>query len=213
MGYGAYFSSLADKKVVSTPDLLESWPDAEFVPNPADQELIEMPFQGPNAKVRMVHLPTDRRIKGTDKILKAIDMLRSEGLDFEFRLLEGLGHSGAIEELSRSDIVIDWLSERKETGIPGIYGKTSIEAMALGKVAVAYIDPSVRGKYPDDMPVISPDSPTSESLAGSIRPLLSDRGLLERTMRAGRPYASTAHGHDAIAKRFLALYEEMVKRD
>jgi glycosyltransferase involved in cell wall biosynthesis len=209
MGYGSYFSSLAGRKIVSTPDLLEWWPNAEYIPNPADELLIERPFVPPNDLIRIVHLPTDRKIKGTDNVLKAIDILKGEGLKFEFQLLEGIPHSDAMAELYKADIVIDWLSDRKITGVPGIYGKTSIEAMALGKAAVAYIEPSVRHNYPDDMPVLSPDAPTPRSLADSVRHLLLDRTLLEGTMRAGKSYASKVHGPDEIAKRFQKIYEDI----
>ncbi|QLH74747.1 MAG: glycosyltransferase family 4 protein [Methanomassiliicoccales archaeon] len=206
LGYGAYYSSLGDAKVVATPDLLDWWEDAEYVPNPVKDELFNVPFSPPSGTIKILHMPTDRTIKGTDKVLEAISLLKKDGLAIEFTVLEHVPHDEAISAIRRSDIVIDWISDRSVTGIAGIYGKTSIEAMALGKVAVAFIDDEMRQRYPKDIGVVSPAEPTALSLAECLKGLITDADRLTTVMRKGREYALREHNQNKIVQTFERIY-------
>lgn len=89
-------------------------------------------FNVPERDVPMVvHAPTNRGMKGTDLILKALNELKQEGVNFELRLMEGYHNNQVLDILSDADCAID-------QAILG-FGLFSAEAMASGcAVAGAY---------------------------------------------------------------------------
>lgn len=73
-------------------------------------------------KISIVHAPTNRNIKGTGIVEKAITKLREEGFEFKFNLIENLSHKELLETLKKTDILIDQ---------PGdVYGTLTIEGLA-----------------------------------------------------------------------------------
>ncbi len=89
----------------------------------------------------IVHAPSDREIKGTAVVLKAMDALRKNGYQFDFVLLEGVPNEEVVRMLKVADIVIDqpftWI------------GRFAIEALAhscvvLGGNNSAYEKGSIR---------------------------------------------------------------------
>lgn len=211
-GYGRYYRSLAKAKVVSTPDLLRYWPDATYIPNPVESGLLEVPLAPIHTPLRLVHLPTDRHIKGTSIIEEAVKQLQGEGAEIDLYIVEGVSHQEAIVALKESDIVLDWISDQKVTGIPGIFGTVSIEAMALGKVAVAYLDPEVKKLLPQDLPVVSPKSPTKVALVNTLRSLLEDDAKTKQLMQRGRTFAQANYHPEVIASRHLEIYRGLLGR-
>jgi glycosyltransferase involved in cell wall biosynthesis len=116
-----------------------------------------------------------------------------------------------LEEISRSHIVVDWISREDLTGIPGIYGKVSLEAMTLGRVAVSFIDPAIRPLYPKDLPVVSPSSCSPEDLAICLAELINDRSALQRMAARGPPYVQENHDPERIARWFIDEYQGLTK--
>lgn len=78
----------------------------------------------------IIHAPSAFVVKGSAYVLNVINKLKSEGLQFEFRLIENLDHLKFKEILKSADILIDQLL------FPGT-GKISSEAMAFGKVVLS----------------------------------------------------------------------------
>ena len=75
-----------------------------------------------NKKPLILHIPTDREVKGTPFVLKAIDRMKAEGLSFDFRLQEpNLTQRQVRELLSTADIIVDELRG-------GAHGITAAEA-------------------------------------------------------------------------------------
>lgn len=74
----------------------------------------------------IIHAPSDRKIKGTETILKAIDILKNEGLSFEFELLENIPNEVIIEKYADADIVVGQLSK--------VLGKQGVEVLSCGTV-------------------------------------------------------------------------------
>ena len=77
----------------------------------------------------MLHAPSRRIVKGTKYILDAVEELKSEGLKFDFKMVEGMKNSDAKELYRTADIVVDQLRI-------GWYGVLAVEAMALGKPVI-----------------------------------------------------------------------------
>lgn len=98
----------------------------------------------------VVHAPTRRDLKGTDHIVKAVNQLKHEGLQFHFQLIEGMTYEQTKELLAQADIVIDQLRI-------GAYGYVSTEAMAFGKPVICYLRRDVMKKYPSGLPIVNAD--------------------------------------------------------
>ena len=146
--YPKFASNLVKYRYVSTPDLLEFVPEAEWLPNPVNLKGLkysEIDITGP---LKILHAPTDRDVKNTKAVEEAILQVKEEGLDIQFTIIEDIKHSELLEQISKHDLVIDWLNPDY-----GIYGVFSIESMALGRPVICSLTDSLYEKY--DLPIIS----------------------------------------------------------
>ena len=125
--YPKFANNLVKYRYVSTPDLLEFVPDAEWLPNPVNLKGLkysEIDISGP---LKILHAPTNRDVKNTKAVEEAISQVKNAGLDIQFTLIEDTKHSELLEQISEHDLVIDWVNPDY-----GIYGVFSIESMDLG---------------------------------------------------------------------------------
>lgn len=186
----------ADAMTVGTVLNLPYVPEATYVPRVVDVSAI--PFAGPaNRDTPVVlHAPSRRSIKGTDFILAGLEELRTRGVDFRVDLVEGVPHGELMERCAAADVVI----EKVLGGDPGI---SSLEAMAMGKVAVTRIREQVAESSPG-LPVVSADPTT---FADVMESLLTDPDRRAALGRAGRAYVETHHDSKVVAQHLLRLYQ------
>jgi glycosyltransferase involved in cell wall biosynthesis len=176
-------------------------PDAVYVPKVI--ETSRLPMVGPTQRARPVvlHAPTRRSMKGTEFVLAGIDALRRRGLEFDFDLVEGARHDELLARIANADIVVEKL-------LGGDAGVSSLEAMALGKVAVARIREQVRRRHPD-LPVVSADPETFEDvLEGLLRSPQRRAELGEQ----GREYVVAKHDAVVVGRQLEELYSGIVPR-
>lgn len=87
-----------------------------------------------NKQVRILHSPSNRLTKGSDLLQKIIDELHEEGLDFDYKEITGVPNQVVIEEIIKSDIILDEMYS--DSPLAGL----TTEAATLGR-------PSVIGSY------------------------------------------------------------------
>ena len=140
----------------------------------------------------VVHAPSSRQVKGTAEILEHLEALRTDGIAFELRLLEGVPNREVLRELAHADVVVDELNESN-------YGMLSLEAMASGCAVAA-------GNRPDVVP-LPPDRPvvhiSPEVVRETLRRLLTDRAHRTELAAAGRPFVERHHSHVNVASGLL----------
>jgi glycosyltransferase involved in cell wall biosynthesis len=201
---GPLLSRRAGHTFVSTPDLLEQVPGAEWLPNPIlTEELPEAPEPANRTEhVRIVHAPTNKVAKGTAGIESAVRSLRQQGCDAELAILEGKTHAETLAGLAKADIVVDQV-------VPtvGTYGMVSIEAMAMGKPVVCYIRPEFYDEHFKGCPVVSAGF---DNMAEALRELIEDPNRRAGLGARGREYARAKHGAEPIARRTIMVYEELL---
>ena len=163
-----------------------------IVPLRADIKGIRPQYETGNERLRIVHAPTNRRFKGTERILESLEHVKE---DFELVLVEGKSPEEAMEIYRRADIIIDQISG-------GSYGVLSIEAMALGKPVITYISEQTRLRHPL-LPVVSADF---DSLSEVVSSLLSDRQRRIRLGKSGRKYAERYHDNVRVTALLKDLY-------
>jgi hypothetical protein len=127
------FSMFAERIYYLNPDLAHYLPGrAEFMAYAhVDWRTVHV-YQTGNRRPRIVHAPTNRRIKGTRFVVKTVEKLRREGFEFDFALVENVKHEDAMREYEKADIVVDQL-------LIGWYGGLAVEVMAMGKCVVCYL--------------------------------------------------------------------------
>lgn len=191
------------------PDLLHVLPPAtRFIPYG------HVPFaeweprytQADRPRLVFAHAPSNRRVKGTDLILGALDELRLEGYEFEIDLIEGLSNSEALARYAESDIVIDQL-------YAGWYGGVAVEAMALGKPVVVYLRDDDFEYLPEQMAADLPFfRATPASIKDALRAILeTPRPQLVERAKQSRAYVERWHDPVAIASTIDADYRRALE--
>lgn len=80
----------------------------------------------PDGVLRVMHAPSDRVIKGSDAIRRAVDFVRSTGRSVEFTEVSGVSNEEVLARMAGSDLVIDQLYS--DTPLSGI----ACESAAVG---------------------------------------------------------------------------------
>jgi glycosyltransferase involved in cell wall biosynthesis len=175
---------------VSTPDLLDYLPAAEWLPVVVDTE-VWTPGPTPLKTSRPViaHIPSNSLLKGSAKIDQVIAGLADEGR-VVYRRLDGLPPEQMPAVLREVDIVVDQL------GL-GLYGVLACEAMAAGRVVVSHVGERIRERVPEEIPIV-------EARAGNLREVLlgvvADRDAARETADAGPGFVGRYHDGTLSAK-------------
>jgi hypothetical protein len=188
----------ADAQIVGSYDAIRWVPEAEVVPVGLDLSKYDPAPLSHNGKVRIVHAPTKRAVKGTEAVIAAC-----EQLPVELDLVENVRHNEAVERYKRADIVVDQLKT-------GWYGVFAIEGMALGKPVVTYLhdEAVVRTEqaFGVDLPIVSA---TPETLVERLRPLVESAEERQRIGEASRAYVERVHDAEKLADRLIEIYERL----
>lgn len=152
-------------------------------------------------RLRVVHAPSHRDVKGTRHVLAAVEQLRAEGVALEFRLVEKMTHAEARQIYATADLAIDQV-------LAGFYGAMAVELMALEVPVICYLREEDLGRLPAgmraDLPLINA---TPATLAAVLREWLTlRRDELRARGRAGRAFVQRWHNLSEIARETLSDY-------
>jgi glycosyltransferase involved in cell wall biosynthesis len=124
-------------------------------------------------------------------------------LPVDLQIVEGLHHDEARRRYEQADIVVDQLNA-------GWYGLFAIEAMALGKPVVTFLQEEAVARTEDafgtTVPIVSA---TAETLAAHLRPLVEDADHRRRVGAASREYVERVHDIETVADRLLDIYSRL----
>ncbi len=92
-------------------------------------------------------------------VTAAAEQLRAEGVELDFRLVEGLRHEEAVRAYEQADILVDQL-------LVGWYGGVAVEFMALGKPVVCFLADEWTDRYAPaelmaELPIVRADPENS----------------------------------------------------
>lgn len=153
-----------------------------------------------NQKPVIVHAPSNRKVKGTNQILRELQKVK---IDFELVLVEGMTHREALEIYKRADIIIDQISV-------GTYGVFALEGMALGKPVITYIDDSFREAFPDELPIVSAEFC---DLAEKVTDLIVDPEKRIRIGQKSREYVERYHDRNKVAHYLKMIYDGTIENN
>jgi len=197
-------------QLVSTVDLLDDAPGAEWLPAPFDLDVLPdyRRERRPGSRLRIGHAPTNREVKGTDVILDTLNDL-SERHDIEVDLIEGATWAECLRRKGRCDLWID------QTTLG--YGNNAIEAWGMSiPVVSAFEELSDRIRFLKSIDAAGPPFIDATALpAENPRRVLYkmlERAITEPELRdahgkAGRAYVERWHDERRVAARLKVIYE------
>jgi len=147
-------------------------------------------------KFRVMHIPSDPRKKGTDIIVKAMQILNRP--DVEFICESGIPYNEMMKLKKTAHLYIDQM-------VLMAYGLASVEAMSMGIPVLSGIDPKL---YSEDCPIIYPDERTPEKIADILNSVL-DWDFLEKLSKQSFEYAQNVHGK--MGEKWLKVYDELMR--
>jgi len=149
-----------------------------------------------NRKARIIHAPSSRYVKGTHFVLAAIDILKSEEMEFDFEILENVDNRRVLESLRSADIAIDQPMDW--------FGRFAIESMASGCCVIGGNEPEYNQQV--DSPVIQFDR-DSQKLASTLRHLIINEEFRQKKMDECFLFWRDYYSEDAFVKYFEAILE------
>ncbi|QOY34208.1 glycosyltransferase [Anaerobacillus isosaccharinicus] len=197
-----HFSSYIDTAIVQDHEMLpyvkEYYKNVHVLPLACNTKRFEARFPSPDNKIpKIIHAPTNREFKGSTFVDAAITTLKKESnLQFDYQKIEKLSHAQALKMYLEADIIIDQL-------LCGTYGMLSVEAMAMGKVVVAYIRDDVRLAIPEYLPIVSA---TPSTLDEVLRILIKDPVSRYNIGVASRRFVEAYHDTSIVVDKLCSIY-------
>jgi hypothetical protein len=147
----------------------------------------------------ILHAPSDPSLKGTWILESAIEILRHEGLPFEYLKLSQAPHDEVLRALGRTSILVDQ---------PGaVPARLAVEGMASGCAVVGGNVPEIHGL--GLLPVV-PFLPNAEHLASTLRRLLLNQTEARELGRAAKAFSDKHFSGEVFRKFFLGITEGKV---
>jgi glycosyltransferase involved in cell wall biosynthesis len=193
---------LVDRFFVLNPELARYAPGGEFLPYASvDVERLAPEWPTINGPIRIVHAPSDASIKGSARIIQAVERLKDDH-EIEFVLVEGVPHEEALELYRSADLVVDQV-------LTGWYGGFAVEAMAMGKPVGCYIRDEDLDVLPpgmrDQLPLVRlhPDS-----LERDLEAAIAERESWREWGSQSREFVLRWHHPRKIAAAMIRAYEQ-----
>lgn len=190
---------MSDLNLTVEYDHLSLHKNIHYVFFPFDVNEYEMKKRN-NKKIRIIHSPTNRKFKGTDKILGVIAEVEKER-QIEFILLENIDRDEVLKIKSSCDLAIDQVGG--EMGGTG-YGKNSIENLSMGiPTFTEFTDDYL--KFISENPFIHS---TVSTLKDNLISLIDNEALRNDTGRKGRAWVEKYHSFESVNAGLKDLYNE-----
>jgi hypothetical protein len=180
-------------------DHLKLYPSINFLFFPFDDSYLK-PKSHKNNKLKIVHSPSNRKFKGTDKIIPIMNEVMNER-QVEFVLLENMHRKDVLETKAQCDIAIDQIGG--ELGGSG-YGKNSLETISLGLPTVT--------EFSNDYYEFLGDNPFINSTIGNLKEnllkLIDHESYRNDLSKKGFEWIKRTHSFEAVNKRLMELYSK-----
>lgn len=193
--------SIGAKHIVSTLDLLRCVRGGTWLPSPFDLSTFApyaRPGRGP---IVISHAPTDRNVKGTEHLIRAVETLR-RFYDVELDIIENVSWKVCLSRKGQSHIYVDQL----ELG----YGNNAIEAWAMGIPVVCGVQyPGARDRmlktFGGELPFYEA---TEETLTTALEDMIRSAELRAEYADRGRAHFAEWHEESGVAERLRKVYNK-----
>jgi len=199
----AYFSKYADY-IITFATLADSMPrwDSAFHYIPIELEEWQPVYcRGGSGKVRIVHAPNHRALKGTQYLIDACELLKREGYQIELVIVERKANIEARKIYESADII----AAQFIGGGPGLF---EIEAMALGKPVLCYLREDFF-KYHKSWAEIPIVNTNPDNLKENLVKLIENPELRLELGKKGRAFVEKYHSYEYIGGIFDKIYRKL----
>lgn len=187
---------ISDLNVTSELDLTFRHPNLKYLFLPYDVLAFQAKKE-PGSPLTICHATTNRRIKGSDEIIRVCKELeQNHGIRFIF--IENQPHAKVIELKKQADIYIDQITDHAWG-----YGMNSLEALSLGLVCVTYLNPTYEKFIPDHPFIIA----GTTDLKNKLLELIGNPTDLPRRMAASRRWVEQRHDFRNVVQELYRYYE------
>ena len=180
-------------------DHLNIHPNINYLYFPFDVKQFSV-RQKDNRTLKIIHSPTNRKFKGTDKILKVINDIKKEK-DIDFILLENADREKVLKIKSECDLAIDQVGG--ELGGSG-YGKNSIENLSMELPTIT--------EFSNDYLNFIQENPfihcTIDTLKEKLTALIGNRNLIKEYSEKGRKWVEKYHSFESVNIKLMNLYNK-----
>jgi len=190
---------MSDLNLTVEYDHLQLYKNINYLFFPFDVKKVDYNFVQSD-KLKIIHSPTNRLYKGTDKILNVIDELK-KSYDFDFILAENVQRDKLLEMKRECNLAIDQVGG--ELGGSG-YGRNSIENLAMGLPTITEFYGEYLEFLPENPFIIS----NIDNLKDIIIKLINRIDLLKEYSEAGRIWVEKYHSYESVNKIVEKLYSE-----
>jgi len=189
---------LSDLNLTNESDHLLVHPDIHYLYIPFDASRYRIRTRE-NEKIRVVHSPSNRTMKGTDLIIPVMERLKKER-NVEFLLIENTPHDEVLAIKETCDIAIEQVGNYGGTG----YGRNSLETLAMGIPTVTEMTPDYLEWLPENPFVLA----TPETLFERLTELIDDPASRRQRAASGRAWVEKYHSYASVHARLMELYAE-----
>jgi len=192
--------------VVSTLDLWLIAPTrTEWLPCPINVERLRAMKQPSTDRILICHAPTNREIKSTAVLLKAVKRLQDEGLPVDLDLIEHRPWAECLERKARADIYFDQV-------ILG-YGCNALEAWGMGIPVVAGAADDTLDEMERRFGVLPFYHATEETIYDALREMVESPELRKRYGQIGHDYVRKYHDEPVVVEQLKAIYQRAVGQE
>ncbi|HJY62991.1 MAG TPA: glycosyltransferase [Ignavibacteria bacterium] len=150
-------------------------------------------------KIRIIHSPTHRFIKGTEFVIAAIDKVKKSKNNIEFILIENQPREKVIEVKTTCHIAIDQIGNRGGTG----YGINSLETLAMGLPTITDMNGGMETWLPDNPFIVA----SSNNLAEKIIETIDNIKNIALERHKLRKWVIKYHSYESVFKKLLEYYK------
>lgn len=202
------YRRLKRKTIVSTPDLLNLLPEAQWIPNlvPIDDPLYR-PLGGTgsgNGTVRVGHSPTRRDLKKTDTFERVMDRIMETNPGVEKVIISDTLHKKCLEIKKRCDLFFDQIGPS--------FGVSSLEALSQALPTMARLDrqneEEIR-KFTGTSFLPWVNVKDEKGLEKAIGELVADKGLRLERGAASRRFMEDHWREERVLERLFGVYESL----
>ncbi|SCA56229.1 Glycosyltransferase [Candidatus Terasakiella magnetica] len=146
------------------------------------------------------HAPNHKEIKGSNFLIRAVDELKSEGLDIQLDLVQGVANKELKARMENADIVFEQM-------VLGWYAMFALEGLCLGKPVICGIRTDLEDLYlfagklaENELPFIRADFKNLKEVLKGI--YYMPQSELNEIAQKGPAFVSKHHSPKVIGKHF-----------
>jgi hypothetical protein len=177
-------------------------PNINFLFFPFDTsgiEYISDEIYNSSKRLRVIHSPTHRFIKGTNEIIAAVEDAKKQK-DFEFVLLENLPREKVIELKKTCHIAIDQIGNRGGTG----YGINSLETLSMGIPTITDMNCGMDSWLPENPFIVA----NNDNLAEKLIELIDSSDLRQKKRAEGKKWVDKYHSYKSVFEKLTDYYKK-----